>query len=162
MKKKKVVKAAEVKKTKTKWKATLSNIFAMVLFGGIFVWMGVSIYNETIREKGMEDPYLASLPNVKDTINHSKVCMVEDVYQGDYPSVAVSINNKTYYGCSQKATRDLTTMDRLRFAIDPVSKEKVDKAMAIITIHPKKDGKVMYFGSKATYNQYLNNLKKRK
>lgn len=159
---KKTIKAAEVKKTKTKWEAILINTFAIVLFGGVFVWMGVSIYNETTREKKMEDPYLASLPNVKDTIERSKVCMVEDVYQGDYPSVPVSINNKIYYGCSQKATRDLTTMDSLRFAIDPVSKEKVDKAMAIITLHPKKDGKVMYFGSKDTYNKYLNILKKQK
>ena len=117
--------------------------------------MSVIIYNETTSEKDSKEQYIASLPSLTDTIPHSKICMVDDIFQGDFPSTPVSINNKTYYGCSQKATRDLTTVDSLRMAIDPMSKEKVDKATAIVAIHPDKDGKVMYFGSKDTYNKYL-------
>ena len=138
------------------------NTFAIVLFGGIFVWMGMTVYKEMTHEKEMDDQYRASLPNVRDTIDHRKVCMVDDIYQGDYPTLPVSVNDKTYYGCGQKATRDLNSVDSLRVAIDPVSKEKVDKATAIIAIHPKKDGKVMYFASKDTYDKYLNTIEKQK
>lgn len=159
-KKKKVVKTPVAKKT-NKWEAWLINTFTIVLFGGAFIWMGVAVYHELTTEKKMQDQYVASLPNLTDTIDHSKICMVDDVYQGDYPTLPVAVNSKTYYGCSQKAIRDLTTNDSLQFAIDPVSKNKIDKATAIIMIHPKKDGKVMYFGSKQTYNKYLNNLKSR-
>lgn len=82
------------------------------------------------------------------------------LFLSDSPSLAVSINNKPYYGCSAKANHDLATTDSLRLAIDPVIKKKVDKATAIIAIHPDKDGKVIYFGSKDTYNKYLNVLTK--
>ena len=159
MKKKKVTEARQVKKPKKKWDAMFMNAFAIVLLGGAFIWMGIIVYNETTGEKKMKDSYLASLPNAKDTIAHSKVCMVDDIFQGDFPSVPVSINSKTYYGCSQKANRDLSTIDSLRSAIDPISKEKVDKATAIIAIHPDKDGKVIYFGSKQTYDKYIEVLK---
>jgi YHS domain-containing protein len=162
MKKKKVTDSKQVKKPKKKWDAILINTFAIVLFGGAFMWMGIIVYNETTGEKKMKDSYLASLPDVNDTIAHSKVCMVDDIFQGDFPSVPVSINNKTYYGCSQKANRDLSTIDSLRSAIDPISKARVDKATAIIGIHPDKDGKVIYFGSKLTFDKYIGVVKNRK
>ena len=162
MKKKKVAEARPVKKPKKKWDAIVINAIALVLFVGAFIWMGIIVYKETTGEKKMKDSYLASLPNVNDTIAHSKICMVDDIFQGDFPSVPISINNKTYYGCSQKANRDLSTIDSLRSAVDPISRAKVDKATAIIAIHPDKDGKVIYFGSKETYDKYLEVLEKQK
>lgn len=158
--KKKAGKASVTKKRERKWSEIFINVFAIVLLGGAFVWMSVVIYNESTSERESKEQYLASLPGLTDTIPHSKICMVDDIFQGDFPSIPVSIENKTYYGCSQKATRDLTTVDSLRMAIDPMSKEKVDKATAIVAIHPDKDGKVMYFGSKDTYNKYLAVLNK--
>lgn len=160
--KKKAASTRGSKKPKKKWNEIIINVLALVFFAGVFAWMIASIYNEAMTEKEIKDQYLASLPSAQDTIAHSKVCMVDDFFQGDSPSIAVSIDNKTYYGCSGKANHDLATTDSLRFAIDPVSKKKVDKATAIITIHPDKDGKVMYFGSKDTYNNYLDILTKEK
>lgn len=162
MKKKKFVETKQVKKPKRKWDAIIINTFAVVIFAGAFIWMGIIIYNEATGEEKMKDEYLASLPSPRDTIAHSKVCMVDDIFQGDFPSVTVSINNKMYYGCSLKANRDLSTIDSLRSAVDPVSKTKVDKATAIIVIHPDKDGKVIYFGSKQTYDKYIEVLEKQK
>lgn len=158
--KKKTAKAPVAKKAKKKWSEIFINVFAIVLLGGAFVWMSIAIYNESTSEKESREQYIASLPGLADTIPHSKVCMVDDIFQGDFPSTPVSIGNNTYYACSQKATRDLTTIDSLRMAIDPMSKVKVDKATAIVAIHPDKDGKVMYFGSMDTYNKYLGILNK--
>ena len=160
--KKKVGTTRGSKKPRKKWNEIIINVLTLVFFAGVFTWMIASLYNEATTEIKAEDQYLGSLPSAQDTIAHSKVCMVDDFFQGDVPSLAVSINNKTYYGCSAKANHDLATTDSLRFAIDPVSKKKVDKATAIIALHPDKDGKVMYFGSKDTYNKHLNVLKKAK
>lgn len=157
--KKKVATTRGSKRPVKKWDEIIINALALVFFAGVFAWMIASVYNEATTEKKTEDQYLASLPSAQDTIAHSKVCMVDDFFQGDFPNVAVSINNKTYYGCSAKANQDLATTDSLRFAIDPASKKKVDKATAIIAIHPDRDGKVMYFESKETYNKYLTVLK---
>lgn len=157
--KKKVATTRGSKRPVKKWNEIIINALALVFFAGVFAWMIASVYNEATTDQKTEDQYLASLPSAQDTIAHSKVCMVDDFFQGDFPNVAVSINNKTYYGCSAEANHDLATTDSLRFAIDPVSKKKVDKATAIIAIHPDKDGKVMYFASKETYNKYLTVLK---
>lgn len=143
------------KKSKGKWYEFSMNVFAIVGLAAAFILIIWSFYRDASHEKQGEERYLASLPAVQDTIAHSKVCMVDDFYQGDFPTVAVSLNNTIYYGCSRKAARDLTTIDSLRFAVDPVTKKKVDKGAAIIAIHPDRDGKVVYFGSQETYNKYL-------
>ena len=88
--------------------------------------------------------------------------MIEDVYQGDFKTLSISMINKTYYGCSPKATKDLAADSTNRFAIDPISKRKVDKATAVIALHPDKNGKVLYFESKATHNKYVSVLKAQK
>ena len=146
------------KKTKKKWSEIFWNSVALVSIGGVFVWAFATIYNDSNSEEEFKDQYLASMPSLMDTIPHSKVCMVDNIFQGDFPSVPVSIHNQTYYGCSKKALTDLTTIDSLRFAVDPISRAKVNKAIAIVAIHPDKDGRVMYFGSMETYNRYLKAL----
>ena len=145
----------EKKKSKGKWYEFSMNVFAIVGFAAAFLLIIWSYYRDASHEKQGEALYLASLPAVQDTIPHSKVCMVDDFYQGDFPTVAVSLNNTLYYGCSRKAARDLAAIDSLRIAVDPVTKKKVDKGVAIIAIHPDRNGKVVYFGSQETYNEYL-------
>lgn len=145
----------EKNKSNGKWYEFSINVFAVVALAAAFILIIWSFYKDASHEEEAEDRYLASLPAANDTIAHSKVCMVDDFYQGDFPTVAVSINKTMYYGCSRKAARDLTTIDSLRFAVDPVTKKKVDKGAAIIAIHPGRDGKVVYFGSQETYNKYL-------
>ena len=114
--------------------------------------------NNTAHNDDGNDSYLASLPAQEDTIAHNKICMVDDIYQGDYPTINFSLANKTYFGCDAKAIQSLTTNADLRSAIDPVTHRKIDKASAVIAIDPKRDGKVLYFESMQTFTQYLNAL----
>jgi hypothetical protein len=44
-----------------------------------------------------QDGYVASLPPQQDTIRHNKICMVDDIYQGDYPTLPLTLNARTYY-----------------------------------------------------------------
>lgn len=157
--KKKVVKKTENKNPKKRREEIFINVFAVIFFGGVLIWIITEIYNDAMSEKRMKDQYLASLPGFQDTISHSKVCMVDDFFQGDSPGIPVVVKNNTYYGCSREASEDLAKIDSFRFAIDPVSKNKVDKATAWIVIHPDKDGKVIYFGSKETYQKFLEAVK---
>lgn len=144
-------------KKKGKAREWFINILAISLLGGTLVFIAFMSMrmgaNDTEKDK-----YLASLPAQTDTISHSKVCMVDDIYQGDYPTLPIPILNTTYFGCDHKATRDLLAKPELRVAIDPITKRTVDKALGIIAIDPKRDGKVLYFESMVTFSQYLNNL----
>jgi YHS domain-containing protein len=136
------------------------NGFAIVLLGGGLALIGYIATRGNARSNS-DEAYLASLPRQADKLTPSKICMVDDVYQGDYPTLPLTIINRTYYGCSIKASQELVSNEKLRTAIDPVTKKEVDKASAIIALHPKRDGKVIYFESKETFDQYLNNLHSR-
>jgi len=142
-------------KKKSKVEEWLINILAIVFLGAGFL---VIAYMSTRMGSGHvkdEDEYRASLPPQEDTIAHNKVCMVDDIYQGDYPTLPLALFNKTYYGCDVRATQDLVSKKEFRVAIDPVTKRKIDKASAVIGLHPKRDGKVLYFETKETFTQYL-------
>ncbi|WP_276374252.1 hypothetical protein [Chryseolinea sp. H1M3-3] len=145
----------KIARKKGKVEEWLINILAIVFLGAgfaVIAYMSTRTGGEHVKD---EDQYLASLPPEKDTIAHNKICMVDDIYQGDYPTLTVALSNKTYYGCDAKATQDLLNKQELRFAIDPLTKRKIDKASAFIGLNPKKDGKVLYFESKETFTQYL-------
>ena len=80
-----------------------------------------------------------------------KVCMVNDaVFPND--QIPVPVNGRTYYGCCEMCKGRLSDDPEVRRAIDPVSKQPVDKALAVIGAKP--DGKVIYFESEKTLRQY--------
>lgn len=143
---------------KSKLEECFINILAIVLLGGGLVFIVLMTASNAAYQDDGKDAYLASLPAQGDTIAHSKICMVDDMYQGDYPTLNLSFANKTYYGCDAKAIHSLTSQPELRSANDPVTHRKIDKASSIVAIHPKRDGKVLYFESMETFNQYLNAL----
>ena len=89
------------------------------------------------------------------TIIESKyVCMVnDDVY--DAPQIPVLIDGKTYYGCCMGCKAKLENDINTRYAIDPISNNKVDKATAIIG--QTNSGKVLYFESQENFNKYNKN-----
>jgi YHS domain-containing protein len=128
------------------------NVFTIVLFAGAFYWIISGIYYHAKNQLDSEDPYLSSLPDLTDMITHSKVCMVDDIYLGE-GSFPVAIADKTYYGCSVEATRDLLGNQNIRTAKGPISKKKIDKATALIAVHHDKDGKVLYFESEETFKK---------
>jgi hypothetical protein len=153
--KKSVKKPARKKGKMEEW---FINVLAIVLLGGGVVFI-VYMTTQMSGEHGKEaDQYLASLPSQTDSISHSKICMVDDIYQGDYPTLPFRLSKSTYYGCDAKAIHELSTKQEVRFAIDPLTKRKVDKATAIIGLDPKRDGKVLYFESRDTFNKYLSKL----
>ncbi|MEM4408146.1 MAG: hypothetical protein QXI19_05315 [Candidatus Caldarchaeum sp.] len=77
-------------------------------------------------------------------VEHKYVCMVTNRAYGSV-QIPVSIDSKTYFGCCEMCKETLLKEPDSRFAIDPVSKKKVDKALAVIGTTP--DGKVYYFES---------------
>lgn len=145
---------------KTKFEERFINILAIVLLGGILVVIAYMMTQMRGQHNNENDQYHSSLPSQTDTLIHSKICMVDDSYQGNYTILPVTLSGKTYYGCDVKATQALSSKQHVRFAIDPVTKRKVDKASAIIGLHPRRDGKVLYFESKETFTRYLNALSK--
>lgn len=149
------------KKDKSKPSDRRVNILTFALLAGIFLICFVSIYFKEMNKSARKKIYLNNLPSIENTISHKNVCMEDDLYSSN-TRTPVLIMNKTYYGCNKKAIKFLSSNESLRFAIDPVSKAKVDKATAIISLHPERSGKVIYFGSEQTYNTYLMALKRTK
>lgn len=127
---------------------------AIVAIGGWFVWLIVHTYQQEKSESKMQNEYAASLPLPGTPIEHKLVCMVNNRYMGS-DQIPVSIQNKTYYGCCDKCVKDLNTDESVRFAIDPLTKSKVDKALAFITMSPKEAGNVLYFESEQAAKKYL-------
>src|SRR5262245_16223503 len=84
-----------------------------------------------------------ALTVVEDT---SLVCMIKDHYMGQ-PQIAVPVGDRTYYGCCEGCKARLQTEAAARSAVDPVSGETVDKALAVIG--REKNNKVHYFKSMA-------------
>ncbi len=81
----------------------------------------------------------------------SLVCMVNDRFMG-VVQIPVEVEGKTYYGCCAGCVERIKKNETIRYGTDPVTGSKVDKARA----YAVKDniGKVLYFESEATFNQY--------
>lgn len=79
------------------------------------------------------------------------VCMVNNNFMG-VDQIKVYVEGKIYYGCCADCEVKLKNDEGQRFAIDPVTNEKVDKATAIIG--KLKNNKVLYFSSKENFEKY--------
>ncbi len=79
------------------------------------------------------------------------VCMVNNraFTEGQIP---VAVGGKTYYGCCKMCKQRLTKDRSQRFAVDPVSKKKIDKAKAVIGA--SIDKRVLYFENEANLEKY--------
>lgn len=80
-----------------------------------------------------------------------KVCMVNNEYMSK-DQIPVPVGDKVYYGCCPACYGTLQSDESSRNAIDPVSGNKVDKALAVIGAFP--DGKVIYFENIRTFESY--------
>ena len=126
----------------------------IILFGVAIAWMATSIYSkkEDKPEAAIKDK--ASVPIAAEAVPHNLVCMINNKYMGS-PQIAVPVNDKTYYGCCQNCVKELNESERARFAVDPFSKMKVDKASAFIIINPDTKDEVLYFESALNANKFL-------
>lgn len=84
-------------------------------------------------------------------VETKKVCMVNDkVFEKD--QIPVEVDGKTYYGCCNMCKKALAEQADLRFAVDPVSGKKVDKAKAVIGAD--SEGMTYYFESVDNLKSY--------
>lgn len=140
------------KKAKTKVYNIFITTLTIVVMGGAMLWIAYGIYKDSKENVGEINEYRKSLPALDDSIAHQKVCMASDIYLGG-KQIEVPSGKKKYFACSEHCVHQLG-IDSVHYAIDPVSHRKVDKALSIITLHPDKTGKIMYFESNGTFNKY--------
>jgi len=84
-------------------------------------------------------------------VDSSRVCMTNNKDMGK-KQIPVEVGGKTYYGCCPMCAKNLSENEAARFAIDPVTGEKVDKGDAIIGVQPTGD--VLYFSSEENFKTY--------
>jgi len=90
----------------------------------------------------------AGLRKVEDP---KKVCMVNNtVFEKD--QIPVEVDGKTYYGCCEMCKERLAKDESARYATDPVSGARVDKATAVIAA--QGDGTTLYFENDANFEEY--------
>lgn len=84
-----------------------------------------------------------------------QVCMINNrfMHTDQFP---VPVNGKMYYGCCENCKKTLNENAASRSAIDPLTSEKVDKAIAFIIIKPGTKDDVLYFKSEANARDYTN------
>ena len=87
-----------------------------------------------------------------------EVCMITNRHMGAV-QIAVPIEKKVYYGCCEMCVGTLNKDVTSRYAIDPVTGKKVDKATALIGA--KKDGAVLYFENQKNFDAYLKKSSKK-
>ena len=79
------------------------------------------------------------------------VCMInDDSYLSE--QILVQVDGKDYYGCCMGCKAKLENDPSSRFAIDPISGNRVDKAIAVIGTAPNKD--VYYFESLENFESF--------
>lgn len=81
------------------------------------------------------------------------VCMVNDAYMGK-EQILVEHDGKNYYGCCNMCKEKIPKDEKARFARDPYSLEKVDKANAFIVVVGDND-EVAYFENEANYQKFI-------
>ena len=79
------------------------------------------------------------------------VCMVNNTYMGK-AQIPVAVDGKTYFGCCPMCKERLANELDTRFAIDPATGEKVDKATAVLA--QDGEGTVLYFASDQNLRNY--------
>lgn len=89
---------------------------------------------------------------LSDSIISEQVCMVNNKFMGE-KQIPILIDGITYYGCCKMCEEQLKEDAEVRFSIDPVSGNKVNKALAFIAV-TGEDGAVTYFENKTNYINY--------
>jgi YHS domain-containing protein len=118
---------------------------------------------ETTNQTKSEEVVHAPTPTQKvvsnskfEIVSNEKVCMVNDRYMY-VDQIPIEVNGITYYGCCEDCVMKIQkNIGDVRYAKDPVSGNKVDKASAII-VQNKNSGMVYYFNTKAVADAFIKN-----
>lgn len=95
----------------------------------------------------------ANMPALGDQVPNDYVCMVNDAYMGRL-QFEVPFEGKTYYGCCDMCKERIPKDESVRYAIDPFSKKKVNKADAYIVLIGQ-NGEVVYFENEENYKKLI-------
>jgi len=88
-------------------------------------------------------------------VPNEKVCMVNDKFMGS-KQIPIAVEGIIYYGCCQMCVKKLQeNIQGVRYSMDPLTNEKVDKATAVI-VRNLQDETVSYFGSKTSADKFMN------
>lgn len=98
-------------------------------------------------------PINANMPALGDQVPNDYVCMVNDAYMGRL-QFEVSFEGKIYYGCCDMCKERIPKDESVRYAIDPFSKKKVNKADAYIVLIGQ-NGEVVYFENEENYKKLI-------
>jgi YHS domain-containing protein len=137
------------------WK-TLSAVFA----GAIALALTLSLFADRQAEAPAsqaeaaapaEAPAAEATQAALEVVANDEVCMVNDTFFAR-DQIPVEVEGKTYYGCCAACKDRLAEDEAIRFAVDPVTGERVDKATATIAARP--DGSVLYFASAENLAKY--------
>ena len=84
-------------------------------------------------------------------VESKQVCMINEQYM-EKDQIAVEIDGRTYYGCCAMCVDRLNADEKSRYAVDPHSGKKVDKALAVIAAD--EDFNVFYFENEKNLDAY--------
>ena len=91
-------------------------------------------------------------------ISHNLVCSSGN--QIKFGSlIPLKIKDKTYWICCDQCKARLLYNVNTRYAVDPFSKNRINKADAIIIQNPKSNGMVLYFESMDNFLKYKESQK---
>lgn len=111
------------------------------------------VHQHADHQKASSETAKTTTPKIGDLVPSDLVCMVNNQYMG-VEQLVVNFEGKTYYGCCEMCQKRIPTEPKVRVAVDPYSKEKVDKADAVIAITGER-GEVSYFENKENYKKYM-------
>jgi len=93
------------------------------------------------------DTAITKLPN-------KQVCMINNRFMNS-DQIAVSIDNRIYYGCCEGCVKALKDDSTTHYTADPLSGEQVDKAIAFIIGKPGSKEDVLYFKTETNAREYF-------
>ena len=92
--------------------------------------------------------------SMDEQLPNNKICMVNNAYMG-IDQIEVPAGGKMYYGCCEMCVDKLNNnTDSVRYGIDPLTGDPVDKAHAYIVLKSKATSEVYYFESEKTYQKF--------
>ncbi|MEQ8683301.1 MAG: hypothetical protein RID25_26290 [Cyclobacteriaceae bacterium] len=133
--------------TRKQEKAKLDKESIAILSFFVLLVIGIIVYNV------WNNTPPTTWVSLDEQLPNNKVCMVNDAYMG-VEQIKVPVAGKIYYGCCENCVEKLNSKESSRFATDPHTGEKVDKADAYIVLKSKSTGEVYYFESAETYQQF--------
>jgi hypothetical protein len=156
MKIKRVKQSASGRKhQKEKRRNILLNSFGVLALIIPLTWAVIGIYKYEKEGAEEKNDYKASHPGIEKLIDPNKVCMATNAFMNGHEQMLVPNQEGNFYACSQPCISTIQLSEVERYAIDPVSNNRISKAKAFICMHPDRSGKVCYFETKENHLAFI-------